>query len=270
MVTENALNIFTDGSSLRSPRRGGIGVVFVTIGQDGEEHVQEVQFTGYAGATNNQMELQACIAALEGAIRLHLVEAVQKIIVTTDSLYVSENIRRAMFQWPKSRWQNSSGRPVLNADLWKRLVATIRKTSRRVDFRWVKGHSKNVHNKAAERLARQSARVPFHKPLSLVHVRRKVSPQSVDLGSVRMEGQRLTIRVITTEHLGVQHVWKCKYEVLSNSSDYRACVDVIFSDTLLKAGHTYYVQVNSDTRNPRILKVFREITKKMPAPAPPK
>jgi ribonuclease HI len=266
MVAENALNIFTDGSSFRSPRRGGIGVRFVLIGEDGQEVVQDVQFTGFANATNNQMELQACIAALEEAIRLHMIEGVRKVIVTTDSLYVSDNIGKAMFQWPNTKWHNASGRPILNADLWKRLVATIRKTGRRVEFKWVKGHAKNTHNKAADKLARQSARVAFGKPLSLVHVRRKLSPRSVELGSVRMEGQRLTIRIITTEHLAVQRTWKCKYEVVSKSSKYKGCVDIVFSKELLAAGHTYYVQVNTDTRNPRVTKIFREIPKKVAAP----
>jgi len=36
-------------------------------------------------------------------------------------------------------------------------------------------------------------------------------------------------------------------------------VDIIFSEHFLSTGHTYYVRVNSDTSNPRIEKVFREI-----------
>ena len=31
------------------------------------------------------------------------------------------------------------------------------------------------------------------------------------------------------------------------------------SDGLLKNGHSYYVRVNDNTRNPRIVRVFREL-----------
>ena len=76
-----------------------------------------------------------------------------------------------------------------------------------------------------------------------------------------MSGQRLSIRVITCEYLHPQRVWKLKYEVISKASPYRGKVDVIFSDELLKDGHSYYVRVNDNTRNPRIVKAFRELPK---------
>ena len=259
LLTENALNIFTDGSSLRSPRQGGIGIRFIRVDSLGTEEQQDAQSPGYPGATNNQMELKACIVALQEGMRLHLTDDLAKVVIHTDSLYVTENIGKAMFEWPKTRWHLASGRPVLNAELWKELTSLMKKVGRRVEFRWVKGHAKSVHNKAADRMARQSARLPTNKPLSLVHVRKKITQDSVDPGSVAMKGQRLTIHIITTEHLPIQKTWKCKYEVVSASSQFKGLVDIIFSKELLKAGHTYYVQVNREPANPRIVKVFREI-----------
>ena len=43
------------------------------------------------------------------------------------------------------------------------------------------------------------------------------------------------------------------YEVLSRRSEFRGCVDVIFSgaSVCLSAGHTYHVRLNDDTRAPR-------------------
>jgi len=262
VIAEHALNVFTDGSSLRSPRSGGIGIRFVIIDPNGDEQSQDVQFTGYRHATNNQMELRACIVALDEAIRLHLVDNVSKVIVYSDSLYVVDNLPRAMFQWPKTRWLSTAGRPILNADLWKQLIASMRRTGKRVEFKWVKGHAKSIHNKAADKMARQSANIPFNPPLSLVHVRRKLSAQSVQIGSVPMEGQRLSIRVITTEYLRVQKLWKCKYEVISKGSPLRSNIDIVFSGSLLKAGHAYYVLLNRETRNPRVVRVFKEIETK--------
>ncbi len=111
VVDENALNAFTDGSSLGSPRSGGIGIRLVLIDEDGEEVIQDLEFLGYKDATNNQMELKACILALEEAVRLHLTGTVSKVIIYTDSLYVADNYTRAMFDWPKTKWHTRSGRP---------------------------------------------------------------------------------------------------------------------------------------------------------------
>lgn len=82
---ENVLYIYTDGSSLQSPRRGGIGIRFINVDANGEEQVQDVQSPGYKGATNNQMELKACVMAIEEAMRLQLTKGVTRIIIRTDS-----------------------------------------------------------------------------------------------------------------------------------------------------------------------------------------
>jgi ribonuclease HI len=260
MVTvENTLNIFTDGSSLGSPRAGGIGVRFVIIDAYGEEQVQDLEFAGYKNATNNEMELHACIVALKEAMKADIPPNITKVVIQTDSLYVVDNYNKAMFEWPKTRWLNRKGRPVLNAHLWKKMVKCFREIGMRVEIKWVRGHSKSKHNKAADRLARASARMPLNKPFTHVSVRRKTTGKSVDIGSVGMNGQRVTIRIITSEYLTVQKVWKYKYEVISKNSRYRGHVDIIFSQHFLSSGHTYYVRVNSDTSNPRIEKLFREI-----------
>jgi hypothetical protein len=125
----------------------------------------------------------------------------------------------------------------------------------------VKGHAKDYHNKAADKLAKQSARSPLRKPaLSRVSVRRKKSAASIELGSVGLTGQRLSVRVISCEWLSIQRLWKLKYEVISRASPYYGKIDLIYSDILIKDGHSYYVRVNNDTANPRIVKVFREIS----------
>jgi len=187
---------------------------------------------------------------------------VTRIVIQSDSSYVVDHYKKAMYQWPKTQWLTNSGRPVLNADLWKDLVKCFQKIRMPVEIRWVKGHSKNEHNKAADRLARQSAMIALKAPITHVSVRRKISDKSVEIGSVEMTGQRITIRIITSKPLKVQKLWYYKYEVISKHSPYRGNVDNIFSEHFLSSGHTYYVRFNSDTRNPRIEKVFREIEPK--------
>ncbi len=59
MIIENAINIYTDGSSFSRPRLGGIGIRLVIINSLGQEEVEDISLAGYAAATNNQMELYA-------------------------------------------------------------------------------------------------------------------------------------------------------------------------------------------------------------------
>jgi ribonuclease HI len=99
MVYENALNIYADGSSYSHPRRGGIGIRYVTIDDAGNEVVQNEEILGYEGATNNEMELLACIKALEGAIKHPNFATVDRIYVFTDSMYITNNLVRAKFEW---------------------------------------------------------------------------------------------------------------------------------------------------------------------------
>ena len=254
------MNIFTDGSSFSSPRTGGIGVRFIIIDSSGEEKIRNFDFDGYPNATNNQMELHAVIVALKEVIKLDLTSQITKITIYTDSRYVVDNYKKAIFEWPKTRWCSYSGRPILNANLWKVLIKSRKKIGTYVDIKWIRGHSKNEHNRAVDKLARVSARNPFNKPLTFVSVRRKQTNKSVEVGSVEMINQRITIRIITSEKLQVQKLWKYKYEVISKHSKYHGNIDIIFSEHFLSTGHTYFVKFNSDKQNPRIKKVFWELT----------
>jgi len=263
MLAENALHIYTDGSSLPSPRRGGIGIRFLLIDSQGREEIIDSRHAGYRGATNNQMELQACIVALEEARDRELATSVAKIVVHSDSQYVVENVNQAKFTWPKRRWMTRPGTPVLNADLWKRLVRAIKSAGLRVDFQWVQGHSGDPHNRAVDKMAKGSAKSTPGPALSVVSVRKKWTREPVSIGSVRMLGQRLSIRVVTCEWLHQQKLWKLKYEVISRASPFLGKVDIIFATDALPVladGHAYFVQVNQDTANPRIVRVFRQLT----------
>jgi ribonuclease HI len=260
-VDETALNIYTDGSSYSNPRAGGLGIRFITVDAEGNEVIVEHSPSGYSGATNNQMELQACIDAL-GLItgRRPLVDysKLSKIIIKTDSRYVTENVKNAMYTWPQNSWFKSDGKPVLNAFQWKELIRLVKKTRKRVEFKWVKGHKSSVHNNAVDKLAKQSAMKKTKKRISIVDVRRRLSPKSVEQGSIKMGGQIAIIRIISDELLKVQKCYRYKYEVLSKTNPFYQNVDFAISDISLSAGHTYFVKFNSDSSNPRIEKVFSE------------
>lgn len=258
MIFEDALNIYTDGSSLQHPRRGGMGIRYVVVDSNGHEALQDEVPLGYKQATNNEMELLACVIALRSFPSEFLTPAVQRIVIFTDSQYVRDHVANAIWKWPKQSWRSAHGRPIENVELWKDLVKEIKKAPRRVEFKWVKGHAKNKHNKAVDKLARQSAEGFVNEPLRVQSVRRKTSAQSVSIGSVRMEGQELEIRIITDKRMP-QRVWRYKYEVLECDSPYVGCVDVIFSKHLMRAGHLYKVVVGENQNSPEIVKVVEEL-----------
>ncbi len=255
----DVIKVYTDGSSYQNPRIGGIGIRIIQTDRYGNDNIKDIELPGYIGSTNNQMELLACQKALETIRKEYNLKKITRIVVFTDSMYIVDNYKKAMFEWCNTHWRLRSGKPVLNTELWKAIVKEIKKVRRRVEFQWVKGHAKNEHSRAVDKLAKISARTARNKPLTIVDVRRKRSNLSVEVGCVKMNGQRLTIRIITTEFLNTQKTWKCKYEVISRNSEYKDCIDIIFSDTLLRAGHVYYVKVNDNTNNQTVKKIYREI-----------
>lgn len=91
MIDEDALNIYTDGSCLPSPRRGGIGVVFIWVNSAGHEETLEISKPGYKGETIGRMELLACIEALKEAQNLPSYCDYEKITIYSDSQYVVSN-----------------------------------------------------------------------------------------------------------------------------------------------------------------------------------
>lgn len=259
VLRDNALNIFTDGSSLPHPRRGGIGIRFVTTDTTGDEVIEDHCLLGYKGSTNNQMELMACIKALEIACDHPMMDMVNEVWLYTDSMYVTNNIPNAMFGWQKLRWMNRSGRPIENTELWKELIRVVKRVPRRVRFQWVKGHSKNAHNKAVDKLAKQSARGVLNKSLRVATVRRKKTDRSAQVGSVKMESQTMSVRIITDTYMRTQKLYKYMYEVLTEDSPYCGNCDYIYSELVLRAGHHYEVRVNEAPDNPRIVEVLNEL-----------
>jgi len=260
IIDENALNIYTDGSSFSSPRTGGIGVRFVfPYFLKKDKNIKDLSLSGYKGANNNQMELKACIVALREVLKFDEIEQVQRIIIHTDSMYIVNNYKKAIYQWPP-KWEKSTGAPVINTDLWKELIKNVKKTNLIVDIAYIKRNS-NEHNRAVDKLAKKSAKIPIKKLPNPVNVRRKLSDKSVDIGIVKMLGQKVLIRIIIVEYLKTHKVYKYKYEIISKRSTFYECVDIIFYDKPLRAGHVYLVSFNKNNEYPQISNMFREIKK---------
>lgn len=111
---------------------------------------------GYvAGTTNNRMEMQAAISALE-FLQQHDYD--DDIELNTDSKYLIQGITQWMRGWKRKGWKTSAGKAVLNKDLWLTLDELNQKlkTEQSVEIGWqyVKGHAGNAGNERCDEIAR--------------------------------------------------------------------------------------------------------------------
>lgn len=261
-IVENAILIYTDGSLKWKGRKGGYGFVFVYVDRVGESKVVgEHSPPGIHDTTNNRMELMACIEGLKEVIELPQYSSVQQIRLCTDSRYVRDHFALAAFDWSKRQWTNKNGRPVLNADLWKELLKVRKKINKRVEFEWVKAHAKgrikDPYNDLADKLADASRESPLARKQHHSSARRKRSTNKTVLGSVAMQGQVMTVRILSCKKLATQKVWHYRYEVVSADSEFFGNLDWIFSEIYVRSGE-HRVRVNNDTHNPRIIELLTE------------
>lgn len=258
---EYALNIYTDGSSYPDKQRAaGIGVRFVWVNAAGDEKTHDYSPTGWKSATVDEMEIEACTVGLTEARELFPdMSRFTKILIYSDSLYVTSNFTRAMNVWPTRAWRGASGVPVENIDLWKRLRKAVEACSIRVDVKWVKAHKSNLHNRAADKLAKQSAAMPFNKPISISQTTSKWSPRKTKRGCVPIQGQEMKIRIISTEYKKPDKAYEYRYEVIDPASASFQDLDFIRYDQILSRHKCLLVRFNSDLSNPRIEEVIAEL-----------
>ncbi len=140
--------IYTDGACSGNPGPGGYGVVMLA----GGEHRLELSH-GYKHTTNNRMELLGVIAGLETLKRPCNVK------LYSDSKYVVDAIEKGWLKsWQAKGWKKADKKPVLNIDLWKRLLPMLAK--HKVNFIWVKGHAANIENERCDVLAVEASQEP--------------------------------------------------------------------------------------------------------------
>ncbi len=135
--------IATDGACKGNPGIGGWGAI-LRAASGAEKTLSGAE----SHTTNNRMELTGAIAALTALSRP------AAIILSTDSVYVRDGITKWIHGWQRNGWKTADKKPVKNADLWQALLAaTARHT---IEWRWVKGHSGDPDNEAADALANEA------------------------------------------------------------------------------------------------------------------
>lgn len=137
--------IFTDGSSVGNPGKGGYGIVMESVGTT---HMKEFN-EGFRLTTNNRMELLAVIVGLEKLKKPNM-----KVLVVSDSKYVIDAVlKKWVFGWEKKSFLGKK-----NPDLWIRFLKIYR--SHTVDFKWIKGHNNHIQNERCDKLATTASSLP--------------------------------------------------------------------------------------------------------------
>lgn len=136
--------IYTDGSCLNNPGRGGWACILISKNKYKELSGAE------DNTTNNRMEMTAIIKAIESLKKPCEVD------LYSDSAYVINAFNNDWItRWIKKDWQHGKDRPVLNADLWQKLIEVIEPHT--INFLKVKGHSDDIYNNRCDKLARGEA-----------------------------------------------------------------------------------------------------------------
>ena len=139
------ITAYTDGSCVGNPGVGGYSAIMQC---NGKEKIVK----GYSTlkTTNNRMELQAVISAID------LLNRIQKdpceIVFHTDSQYILQCASH------KSRnWLIDQKRP--NHDLWMELIAKRKKGGHIIKFVKVQAHSGDELNERADKIAKERAKI---------------------------------------------------------------------------------------------------------------
>lgn len=140
------ISIWTDGACSGNPGPGGWGALLRADG-----HEKEL-CGGAENTTNNRMELQAAIEALNALKQPSEVE------LYTDSQYVKGGMTGWIVGWKKNGWRTSAKKPVKNEELWRALDEAV--SRHKINWHWVKGHAGHTENERADELAR-SGMEPF-------------------------------------------------------------------------------------------------------------
>lgn len=137
------LEIYTDGATRGNGKKDAEGGFGVVVYQDGK--IINAYSKMCVGTTNNREELKAIIWAIQNYG--HLTP-----IVYSDSSYSVNTFNQWMNSWKAKGWVKSDKKIPENLDLIK-LYDIIKSNGKKIDLRYIKGHSGFEGNELADKLA---------------------------------------------------------------------------------------------------------------------
>ncbi|OGS08603.1 MAG: ribonuclease HI [Elusimicrobia bacterium RIFOXYA12_FULL_51_18] len=135
--------IYCDGACSGNPGPGGWAVVIIYP----EGLVREMG-GGERLTTNNRMEMAGAIAALSA-----VQDRPEPVKLFTDSALLINGITKWIGGWRRNGWMTAAGKPVVNRDLWERLLSLTQARKRRLSWGHVKGHAGHEINERCDVIA---------------------------------------------------------------------------------------------------------------------
>jgi ribonuclease HI len=256
-----ALKLYIDGSALDNPGGSGGIACFAEFPESWNRLDEEIFTMGFHESTNNRMELQACLRALEYVRDVVSAMDIDRVQIVTDSLYVFNN-QRMPSTWRRNGWKTSAGRPVESSDLWKRFLTLRPACKVRTDIIWRKG-KKSPILKAVDRAAKNAGKAPTKPDRGFRQG--KVARSKITGGASSLypaKGQEGIVHIYRsallrkTDHKIYFDVFDAGAQVYAEKCTAYVSVDIVGE---LHRGHTYRVRFNSDPKYPQIVEVFGEL-----------
>lgn len=152
---ERAYLLFSDGACRGNPGPGA----WACLIQDVKGEIL-LQSSGVdVPTTNNKMELQGVISALEGLIDRWVQSGMSEreipVFVYSDSKYVVDGISSWVSGWKSRGWKKADGKSPENVELWQQLDSLNSQFSN-IKYIWVKGHAGHPQNELCDQMCNQA------------------------------------------------------------------------------------------------------------------
>lgn len=148
------ITVYCDGGCRGNQRRNNVGGWGYRLEYKG---ISKEEFGGTRNTTNNKMEIQACIEALNA-----ITDRTIHTEVVTDSNYLVQGMNKWIKGWKKNGWMTSKGTPVKNKELWVELNG-ISEEFLNITFTHCYGHADNEGNIRADFLANKGMDEQMHQ-----------------------------------------------------------------------------------------------------------
>lgn len=149
---EPSVNIYTDGSCINNGKSGAVASIGVWV-QGFPDLCLSERISG--PQTNQVAELTAIKRALDIATDF------KDINIFTDSHYAMKCVTVWCLNWERNGWKSSRGKSPTNMELVKEIISKMRSmesTGKLITFHYVPGHSGDMGNDEADRLATLASR----------------------------------------------------------------------------------------------------------------
>ena len=143
--------LFSDGACRGNPGPGAWGV----MGQDHEGNVIFEKWGVDISTTNNKMELEGAIKALEVMgeyITQNSLSHDVHLFLYSDSRYVVDGMNSWVAGWKRRGWKKADKKEPENLGQWQELDA-VSQNFANLQFLWVKGHAGHPQNERCDEMA---------------------------------------------------------------------------------------------------------------------